>query len=116
MYDVLIESERLKKRKCSNSERKRYLKFDETRIKTKVFFLFNFRKHFYIFEQLFSIFKIKIMHRCEKCKNRRIAFYQKTSYVIFPYQKACIDAKSAEIDELLSAQNKLRYIIYRNFI
>ena len=49
MYDVLVESEELKERKCFNPEWKwkRYLKLDETRTKTKVSFFFNSREHFY---------------------------------------------------------------------
>ena len=40
-------------------------------------------------------------------------FISLNKYLAYPESKPCIDAKSAEIDELPPAQNKLRHTTYR---
>ena len=52
MYGVLVESKGLKKEKRSNPEWERYLKFGEIRTKAKVTFIFNFREHFYVLNNI----------------------------------------------------------------
>ena len=120
MYGVSVESEGLKKRNCSNPEWKSYLKCGGICTKTKVSFSFNSREHiYYIFQQISSISRIKTMHRCEKCRNRRIASYRKTSYVI-PSIEVSFDAPYEISLTLLAAEVSLtilrRHLRSRNAI